>query len=27
MNPETLAALAKPNRFRIVELLRTGPER
>jgi DNA-binding transcriptional ArsR family regulator len=25
MNPETLAALGEPNRFRIVELLRTGP--
>jgi DNA-binding transcriptional ArsR family regulator len=25
MNPEMLAALGEPNRFRIVELLRTGP--
>jgi DNA-binding transcriptional ArsR family regulator len=25
MNPQTLAALGEPNRFRIVELLRTGP--
>jgi DNA-binding transcriptional ArsR family regulator len=25
MNPDTLAALGEPNRFRIVELLRTGP--
>jgi DNA-binding transcriptional ArsR family regulator len=25
MSPETLAALGEPNRFRIVELLRTGP--
>ena len=25
MNPETLAALAEPNRLRIVELLRVGP--
>jgi DNA-binding transcriptional ArsR family regulator len=25
MNPNTFAALAEPNRFRIVELLRTGP--
>jgi DNA-binding transcriptional ArsR family regulator len=25
MNPITFAALAEPNRFRIVELLRTGP--
>lgn len=25
MNPETFAALGEPNRFRIVELLRTGP--
>jgi DNA-binding transcriptional ArsR family regulator len=25
MNPETLAALAEPNRLRIVELLRAGP--
>jgi DNA-binding transcriptional ArsR family regulator len=25
MNPETLAALGEPNRFRIVELLRRGP--
>ena len=25
MKPETLAALGEPNRFRIVELLRTGP--
>ena len=25
MNAETLAALAEPNRLRIVELLRTGP--
>jgi DNA-binding transcriptional ArsR family regulator len=25
MNPETLSALGEPNRFRIVELLRTGP--
>ena len=25
MNPETLAALGEPNRFRIVELLLTGP--
>ena len=25
MNPELLAALGEPNRFRIVELLRTGP--
>jgi DNA-binding transcriptional ArsR family regulator len=25
MNPETLAALGEPNRFRIVELLRAGP--
>ena len=25
MNPNTFAALGEPNRFRIVELLRTGP--
>jgi DNA-binding transcriptional ArsR family regulator len=25
MNPQTLAALAEPNRLRIVELLRAGP--
>jgi DNA-binding transcriptional ArsR family regulator len=25
MNPEMLATLGEPNRFRIVELLRTGP--
>lgn len=25
MNPDMLAALGEPNRFRIVELLRTGP--
>jgi DNA-binding transcriptional ArsR family regulator len=25
MNPETFLALGEPNRFRIVELLRTGP--
>ena len=25
MNPTTFAALGEPNRFRIVELLRTGP--
>ena len=25
MNPDTLSALGEPNRFRIVELLRTGP--
>jgi DNA-binding transcriptional ArsR family regulator len=25
MNPEMFAALGEPNRFRIVELLRTGP--
>ena len=25
MTPDTLAALGEPNRFRIVELLRTGP--
>jgi len=25
MNPDTFAALGEPNRFRIVELLRTGP--
>jgi DNA-binding transcriptional ArsR family regulator len=25
MNPETFLALSEPNRFRIVELLRTGP--
>jgi DNA-binding transcriptional ArsR family regulator len=26
MSPQTLAALGEPNRFRIVELLRTGPQ-
>ena len=26
MNAETLAALGEPNRFRIVELLRHGPQ-
>jgi DNA-binding transcriptional ArsR family regulator len=26
MTPETMAALAEPNRFRIVELLRAGPK-
>jgi DNA-binding transcriptional ArsR family regulator len=26
MTPQTLAALGEPNRFRIVELLRTGPQ-